>query len=547
MNIRNSAKTPMTEREGQNQHIHYNTSSVSNPTNLRTRLRNDDSMTYVAITASGSSPQSGSEAIDYLSDASEYPDKEEHDAETLGGSPYWPEDGNAVSYLQAVRRREALLTGLGLGLSNVETDNQVIEVTYSPNEKTERQQNISFGVASSYSYEGTPNHETGQGDHPTPRQKRISKSKSHSTLTKPELNGHILDTEWDHTFVVNGEKLEDEIDDTVSRDNPRRNTWVYDGSDLPKAAVEREQDQSDDNRDGNLPLTWSDNDSLDEPLSENAQRMFDSIQQESVAQEGENLSENRDEVEGLKATAESHRSHATTSTPNNDLESKKPNIEGGVGASENSLDADLIQSRTWRNTVTGSAYNSLLEKHGIAEMKRQDVIFELCETEITFVKSMKVIQRLFADPLKSQGKRFYHTRLFYLNGRHHDIGQWFAGLSEVYTGIFDWLDDIIRVHSNMASALHSARSSQFPMVLRFAEHVRPFIPRLKAHQPYLVHLEGAIKEIDGLLRDPQNNLGEFIKIQSSNEECRSMSLTSFLLQPMQRLTKYPLFFKVRSF
>jgi hypothetical protein len=45
-----------------------------------------------------------------------------------------------------------------------------------------------------------------------------------------------------------------------------------------------------------------------------------------------------------------------------------------------------------------------LEKHGITEMKRQDIIFELCETEAAFVKSMKFVISNFLAPIKSQGK-----------------------------------------------------------------------------------------------------------------------------------------------
>jgi hypothetical protein len=106
------------------------------------------------------------------------------------------------------------------------------------------------------------------------------------------------------------------------------------------------------------------------------------------------------------------------------------------------------------------------------------------------------------------------------------------------------LDDIVDLHTQVASALHSSRASQFPLMLNFAETFRPFVYRLEVHQPYLVHLEQVAKELESLIQDSESKYGQFIRSQSLNPECESMGLPSFLLKPMQRLTKYPLFFKV---
>jgi hypothetical protein len=70
----------------------------------------------------------------------------------------------------------------------------------------------------------------------------------------------------------------------------------------------------------------------------------------------------------------------------------------------NESSADPAVPKTWRGNLSSSAYQSLLEKHGITEMKRQDIIFELCETEAAFVKSMKFVISNFLAPIKSQGK-----------------------------------------------------------------------------------------------------------------------------------------------
>jgi hypothetical protein len=58
-------------------------------------------------------------------------------------------------------------------------------------------------------------------------------------------------------------------------------------------------------------------------------------------------------------------------------------------------------AKTWKGTLSVGAYDNLLERHGMVEMKRQDIIWELCETETSFVKSLKTILRLFVQPLRS--------------------------------------------------------------------------------------------------------------------------------------------------
>jgi hypothetical protein len=68
------------------------------------------------------------------------------------------------------------------------------------------------------------------------------------------------------------------------------------------------------------------------------------------------------------------------------------NIEGGL---------PFDGAKTWKGTLSVGAYDNLLERHGVIEMKRQDVIWELCETETSFVKSLKTILRLFVQPLRS--------------------------------------------------------------------------------------------------------------------------------------------------
>lgn len=207
--------------------------------------------------------------------------------------------------------------------------------------------------------------------------------------------------------------------------------------------------------------------------------------------------------------------------------SRSSTDDASSGSGQPTIDKPLASaSKTWKSTLPADALRSLLEKYGAIEMRRQEVIWELCNTEQEFVESLRTILRLFVQPLRTKN------------------GKWIPGLPPDVSFLFDWLDDIIRLHSHISTALLDIRSAQYPIVLQVAEALRAFVPCLEFHQPYLVRLEVASQLIAEMAQDRHSDLGEFIRIQTASPECAGMPLSSFLLKPIQRLMKYPLFFKV---
>lgn len=214
-----------------------------------------------------------------------------------------------------------------------------------------------------------------------------------------------------------------------------------------------------------------------------------------------------------------------------------PPPPSGIGASP-------FSSRTWRSTIDAVEYESLSARYGPLEMRRQEgellvhwsassillttspVIWELCETEKAFVTSLRGVLRIFSLPLRPSGS-------------------WIEGVPMGVSRLFDWLDDIIFLHAQISDALESARIPNHP-VLNVAEAILPLAARLDVHLPYLVRLEAVTKGIDEMTADASSDFGEFVRMQSGLPECAALSLGSFLLKPVQRLMKYPLFFKVRS-
>ena len=186
------------------------------------------------------------------------------------------------------------------------------------------------------------------------------------------------------------------------------------------------------------------------------------------------------------------------------------------------------EGRTWRSTLPSSAHRSLLERYGEMEMERQEIIWEICESEEAFVKRLRVVVELFIRPLRLQNSR-----------------SWISGVPPDIARLFDWLEDIVNLHSQLFSTLRVARAGQYPLVMRIAEVLRGFVPRLEVHQPYLVRIDEVVAMIKMMTGENGDDFGEFIRIQEERA-CQGWSLETVLLEPVSRLSQYPMRFKVRD-
>ncbi|GAA5862660.1 hypothetical protein JCM8547_003504 [Rhodosporidiobolus lusitaniae] len=204
--------------------------------------------------------------------------------------------------------------------------------------------------------------------------------------------------------------------------------------------------------------------------------------------------------------------------------SARPSLAPSAAATP-SLTQSPLTGRTWRSTLTDDEFEQLSLSFGTLEMRRQEVVWELCETERSFVNGLRGVIQVFTLPLRTRS------------------GAWIKGVPVPVSRLLDWLDDIVYLHSQISSALDSAREAQYPVIFKLAEAFLPFVARLEVHQPYLVRFESVTRSIDEMTADPDSDFGEFVRMQSSLPECGALSLSSFLLKPVQRLMKYPLFFK----
>lgn len=154
-------------------------------------------------------------------------------------------------------------------------------------------------------------------------------------------------------------------------------------------------------------------------------------------------------------------------------------------------------------------------------------MWEMCETEQAFLKSMRNVLRLFATPLKTPQ------------------GNWIEGIPPNISDLFDALESVAHVHGVIAAAQRDMRrKAEVVDVGTFVAALKAWVPKLEVYEWYLMRFEPVVAAVEEHVRDEESVFGEFVRMQLKDDALGSMSLGSMLLKPVQRLMKYPLFLKV---
>ena len=168
----------------------------------------------------------------------------------------------------------------------------------------------------------------------------------------------------------------------------------------------------------------------------------------------------------------------------------------------------------------------ILGAYGEVEARRQRFVWELTESEDSFVTQLQNMIELFVLPLRVK-----------------DTRMWVSGIPSDITKLFDWLDDIVRVHAQLSSTLTARQIVEHPRLQILSEVFRGFVPRLEIYQPYLVKLEFTASVIDSLIHEGKNDFGDFIRLQEASEHCQGWNLEKYLIEPVNRLAQYPEVFR----
>ncbi|KIY67037.1 hypothetical protein CYLTODRAFT_16755 [Cylindrobasidium torrendii FP15055 ss-10] len=155
---------------------------------------------------------------------------------------------------------------------------------------------------------------------------------------------------------------------------------------------------------------------------------------------------------------------------------------------------------------------------------REDVFAAFQESEAAFVARLTQTVRMFVLPLRVQ-----------------DTKLWIEGVPLVIGRVLDWLEDILNLHALVLDELRQADVD--------AEVLRAmgFPRRMEVYAPYLVRLAEGVECLRQNVDDPQNDYGEFVRMQEAQlrDENRGegWTLERLLVEPVNRLALYPRIFK----
>lgn len=261
-----------------------------------------------------------------------------------------------------------------------------------------------------------------------------------------------------------------------------------------------------------------------EGLSVQAETLFKNLEDQTMSDRGGRQIANGTGVPMHDAWRKD--THQWQSGPSSESE-KRISGHSGLDGIDDSDSQGVGQ--TWCSSLPSSVYRSLLDQHGELEIQRQEVIWELCETEETFISHLHSVIRLFVRPLRAQSRK-----------------SWIAGVPPEVARLFDWLEDIVNLHSKVSIVLHKARATRYSIVENLAESLKVFVPKFEVYQPYLARLEDTAALIERLMKDRKSDFGEFVTLQETSSDCQGWGLEKFLVEPVNRLAQYPDFFRVSA-
>uniref|UniRef100_A0A673CKA3 Intersectin 2 n=1 Tax=Sphaeramia orbicularis TaxID=375764 RepID=A0A673CKA3_9TELE len=156
------------------------------------------------------------------------------------------------------------------------------------------------------------------------------------------------------------------------------------------------------------------------------------------------------------------------------------------------------------------------------ERKRQGYIHELIQTEETYVEDLELVLEVFYKPMSESGR-----------------------LTEAEMGVIfvNWRE-LIMCNTKLLKALRVRKKTggeNMPVQL-----IGDLLASELAHmQPYIRFCSCQLNAA-ALLQSKTHNqpdFKDFLKKIATNYRCKGMPLSSFLLKPMQRITRYPLLIK----
>ncbi|CAG8557077.1 1263_t:CDS:10 [Ambispora leptoticha] len=171
-------------------------------------------------------------------------------------------------------------------------------------------------------------------------------------------------------------------------------------------------------------------------------------------------------------------------------------------------------SQTWSSLMDLETVEALPKE----ERKRQEGIYELINTEQSYLRDLQMIVEVFYGPLQS-----------------------ILDAQELMT-IFSNIEDILLCNTAILSDLEQRQRDEGFYVDSLGDILIKHVDSLRCYVTYCGNQLNASKFLQKKRTEDQR-LEEFLKKRLQDPQCRSLDLSSYLLKPLQRITRYPLLFR----
>ncbi|CAO1618674.1 unnamed protein product [Parajaminaea phylloscopi] len=193
----------------------------------------------------------------------------------------------------------------------------------------------------------------------------------------------------------------------------------------------------------------------------------------------------------------------------------QPDSSGKISPSPaaDSIASAPLATSTWSSFVDAGSLQSLPDR----ERRRQEAIFELCQTEQTHVRDLQTIVQTFFSAIQEQSLLDEKARMV----------------------IFANVEDVLITAVSFLSDLEERQRASRLYIDHIGDILLKHLPRMTIYLPYCTN-QAAAARILSTERSRNTQLEALLQRLRSSPEGRGLDLSSYLLTPMQRITRYPL-------
>lgn len=182
-----------------------------------------------------------------------------------------------------------------------------------------------------------------------------------------------------------------------------------------------------------------------------------------------------------------------------------------------------MTTTSWSSQL-GEDNGDFLAQMPAKERKRQEAIFELIQTETTHVRDLQVIVEVFYSSLIAP----------------QPDGQPPALTDKATTVIFANIEDVLLAAVSLLSDLETRQRESHLIVDRIGDVLQTHMERMAVYIPYCVNQSTAAQILEAERKRNESLESQLALLRTTHPKARGLDLASFLLIPMQRLTRYPL-------